>query len=358
MVDRPDSTAVRYWTMRRKHSRGSRVLSTGILLLRAASRGLFVAQDQDVAALGAFLDGRAARPTGLVYGRRRIGKSTCSSGREWELDLVVTDEHPDPAHRRITAIGEARAGTRIGRRHLGRLVEARDQLGPRAVEAQLLVIGSSFDEGLLVEAAGRDDVEIVDLDRLCHGHRSSGRMVGSAWRGCPQAGSAIDRVPSGGFRARLMSDGQTDTLTFPTECEAVGWLAVARGTCCCSAWNSETHGGPRLDDAFGCLGEFIDVAAMVGCHRRDVAVHAYEPEPRLLQRGSGVIRTLVVLAVGEPSLRPHATASGAQVEAFCAERTTTGTSKRPPQLRWRRSPRPRLAWGRAGCSGTGRCRAR
>jgi uncharacterized protein len=36
-----------------------------------------VPQDRDVAALRAFLDGRAKRPTlGLMYGRRRIGKST------------------------------------------------------------------------------------------------------------------------------------------------------------------------------------------------------------------------------------------------------------------------------------------
>lgn len=90
-------------------------------------------------------------------------------GREWELDLVVTDEHPDPASRSITAIGEAQTGSRIGRRPLDRLVEARLQLGSRAPEARLLLVGSSFDGGLLVEAADRDDVEIVDLDRLYHG---------------------------------------------------------------------------------------------------------------------------------------------------------------------------------------------
>ena len=41
--------------------------------------------------------------------------------------------------------------------------------GRASAEARLLLVGSSFDEGLLVEVAGRDDVEIVDLDRLCHG---------------------------------------------------------------------------------------------------------------------------------------------------------------------------------------------
>jgi hypothetical protein len=38
--------------------------------------------------------------------------------------------------------------------------------------------GSSFDEGLLVEVTDRDDVEIVDLDRLYHGDGSSTVPVG------------------------------------------------------------------------------------------------------------------------------------------------------------------------------------
>ncbi|TVR18735.1 MAG: hypothetical protein EA387_14250 [Nitriliruptor sp.] len=76
----------------------------------------------------------------------------------------------EPATRRSTAIGEAKAGERIVRRHLDRLVEARHQLGPRAVEARLLLDGSSFDQGLVVEGADRDDVEIVGLERLDHGH--------------------------------------------------------------------------------------------------------------------------------------------------------------------------------------------
>lgn len=66
-----------------------------------------------------------------------------------ELDLVVTDDHPDPATRRITAIGSSKRGT---------------SSPPRAVEARLLLVGSSFDHALLVEVADRDDVEIVDLD--------------------------------------------------------------------------------------------------------------------------------------------------------------------------------------------------
>ncbi len=102
--------------------------------------------------------------------RAHVGPSRLTSqGNEWELDVVVADDHPDPATRRITAIGEAKAGERIGRRHLDRLVEARHQLGPRADGSRLLLVGSTFDEDLLVEVAGRPDVEIVDLERLYHG---------------------------------------------------------------------------------------------------------------------------------------------------------------------------------------------
>jgi uncharacterized protein len=102
--------------------------------------------------------------------RAHVGPSRLTAqGNAWELDLVVTDAHPDPATRRITAIGEAKAGTRIGRRHLDRLVQARHQLGPRADGSRLLLVGSTFDGDLLVEVAGRHDVEIVDLERLYHG---------------------------------------------------------------------------------------------------------------------------------------------------------------------------------------------
>ncbi len=102
--------------------------------------------------------------------RAHVGPSRLTSqGNEWELDLVVTDHHADPATRRVTAIGEAKAGERIGRRHLDRLVEARRRLGPRADGARLLLVGSTFDDDLLADSEGRHDLEVVDLERLYHG---------------------------------------------------------------------------------------------------------------------------------------------------------------------------------------------
>jgi len=72
---------------------------------------LAVPQDRDVAALRAFLDGRAKRPTlGLMYGRRRIGKSTLlveeveqRGGFYFEATRVETAVHLD---RLGAALGE------------------------------------------------------------------------------------------------------------------------------------------------------------------------------------------------------------------------------------------------------------
>jgi uncharacterized protein len=103
-------------------------------------------------------------------GRAHVGPSRLTvDGVERQLDVVVADDHPDPASRRITAIGEAKAGEVIGRRHLDRLTEARHRLGSRAEDARLLLIGSSFDPALDTETRRRDDVEVVDLQRLYHG---------------------------------------------------------------------------------------------------------------------------------------------------------------------------------------------
>jgi uncharacterized protein len=86
-----------------------------------------------------------------------------------QLDIVVAGHHPDPGSRRITAIGEAKAGERMGRRHLDRLIRIRSGLGDRAVGARMLLVGSVFADELIEEAAARDDVELVDLDRLYRG---------------------------------------------------------------------------------------------------------------------------------------------------------------------------------------------
>jgi AAA+ ATPase superfamily predicted ATPase len=102
--------------------------------------------------------------------RVHVGPSRLGAGGdEWQLDVVVADDHPDPASRRVTAVGEAKAGEAIGRRHLDRLTEARSRLGPRAKDARLLLIGSSFDPALDAEARRRGDVDLVDLERLYRG---------------------------------------------------------------------------------------------------------------------------------------------------------------------------------------------
>ncbi|MEX2551373.1 MAG: hypothetical protein WD638_14220, partial [Nitriliruptoraceae bacterium] len=102
--------------------------------------------------------------------RAHVGPSRLGAGGDGsQLDVVVADAHPDPASRRVTAIGEAKAGEVVGRRHLDRLTEARSRLGSRAKDARLLLIGSSFDTALDAEARRRGDVEVVDLERLYHG---------------------------------------------------------------------------------------------------------------------------------------------------------------------------------------------
>ena len=101
--------------------------------------------------------------------RAHVGPSRLAGDGEQQLDLVVADDHPNPATRRVTALGEAKAGETIGRRHLDRLTDARRRLGPRAQQARLLLIGSSFDPTLGEEARRRGDAELIDLERLYHG---------------------------------------------------------------------------------------------------------------------------------------------------------------------------------------------
>lgn len=108
---------------------------------------------------------------GTVPGERaHVGPSRLvHDGAERQLDIVVTDDDLDPAARRVTAIGESKAGEVIGRRHLDRLTEARHRLGARAEDARLLLIGASFDPALHAESRRRDDVELVDFERLYYG---------------------------------------------------------------------------------------------------------------------------------------------------------------------------------------------
>lgn len=101
-----------------------------------------------------------------------VGPSVVTiEGKEYQLDVVVASDEGTsaPAERLITAIGEAKAGEEMGRRHLRHLERARAALGGRAAQAKLLLIGTTFDDGILDEAARRSDVEVVDLERMYHG---------------------------------------------------------------------------------------------------------------------------------------------------------------------------------------------
>lgn len=86
-----------------------------------------------------------------------------------ELDVVVAADDGEPSQRTVTALGEAKSGEQLTPRHLRRLEECRAALGRRASDAKLLVVGIDFSKDLLVKAAQRPDVELVDLDRLYHG---------------------------------------------------------------------------------------------------------------------------------------------------------------------------------------------
>lgn len=84
--------------------------------------------------------------------------------------LVAADDGAtQPSERTVFAIGEAKAGERVGRRQLHRLERARASLGTRAAGAKLLLFGCSFEAELVEIADMRNDVEVVDLGRLYGG---------------------------------------------------------------------------------------------------------------------------------------------------------------------------------------------
>jgi uncharacterized protein len=102
-----------------------------------------------------------------------IGPSSAwIDGKEHHLDVVAAADAgaSSPAERAVLAIGEAKSGETGGRGHLHRLELARAALGTRAAGARLLLFAPAFTPDLAAEAARRGDVELVDLDRLYHGH--------------------------------------------------------------------------------------------------------------------------------------------------------------------------------------------
>ena len=102
----------------------------------------------------------------------RVGPSTVtlSNGSERQLDVVVALDDSDVASERtVTAIGEAKAGEAISEHHLRRLEEVRAALSHRGADAKLLLFGSNFTPEVVAAAAGRIDVELIDLERLYSG---------------------------------------------------------------------------------------------------------------------------------------------------------------------------------------------
>lgn len=88
-------------------------------------------------------------------------------GGERELDVVVAADDADVASdRTVLALGEAKAGERLGTGHLRRLEEARGAMGPRAENARLLLFGAAFSSDLESMVGRRTDAELIGLERL------------------------------------------------------------------------------------------------------------------------------------------------------------------------------------------------
>lgn len=100
-----------------------------------------------------------------------VGPSTAMvDGQERQLDLVVAaDPGAVPGARAVLAIGEAKAGETVGTGRLTELERARAALGTRAAHAKLLLFAPAFTPELVVVAARRPDVELVDLERIYRG---------------------------------------------------------------------------------------------------------------------------------------------------------------------------------------------
>lgn len=117
-------------------------------------------------------DHASATTLGGVGGH--VGSSSVDvDGTVRQLDVVATaaretGDHT-PSGRRVLAIGEAKVGEPLTRRHLHDLEAARAALGQRAMDAKLLLIGSAFAADLRSSVKGRGDVELVDLQRLYSG---------------------------------------------------------------------------------------------------------------------------------------------------------------------------------------------
>lgn len=99
-----------------------------------------------------------------------VRNSETGAAEQREIDVVVAaDDAQAPSERSVSALGEAKVGERFTLRHVRRLEDARVALGARAEGARILLFGSSFDDAVRTSAATRQDLEIVDLERLYEG---------------------------------------------------------------------------------------------------------------------------------------------------------------------------------------------
>lgn len=116
---------------------------------------------------------RHASPRTLGVRADFVGPSSVTiEGKDHELDVVVAsaeDPAGPPSERSVRAIGEAKAGETVGTEHLRALENARAALGTRAAQARFLLFAPAFTADLRDEAAGRADLELVDLERLYRG---------------------------------------------------------------------------------------------------------------------------------------------------------------------------------------------
>ncbi|MCB1257034.1 MAG: hypothetical protein KDB26_08015 [Microthrixaceae bacterium] len=108
---------------------------------------------------------------GLAEPGTHIGATTVSvDGKEYEMDLVAArDDGDSPSERTITALGEAKSGEEITFSHMNKLAKFRDALGDRAADATLVLFGTRFARSLVTRTKDRNDVELVDLERLYKG---------------------------------------------------------------------------------------------------------------------------------------------------------------------------------------------
>ena len=106
-----------------------------------------------------------------VVGSTQINDAAAKS--QAELDVVAVEGNPDTKRPRVLAVGEAKGGHAMRTKgDLKKLETRRTLLETRCdtTRARLILFGrSGFSPDLVAEAAGRSDLELVDLRRMYTG---------------------------------------------------------------------------------------------------------------------------------------------------------------------------------------------